>query len=352
MIRVLIADDSATARQLLRTLIELDPDLELAGEARDGEEAVRLALELEPDVITMDLMMPRISGFDAIRAIRAAGGPPVIVVSSALDPEDGERTFSALELGAVSVQAKPHGLPDRDPRAAALLAELEAVGGEGKPRPGVVPPVPTAVERRDQQRVQAVGIAASTGGPLALLELLRSLGRHVPVPILVVQHITPGFLEGMAAWLERSSGVPVMLASDGMRASPGIFMAPDGHHLLLGRRGVLRLEGGSPGELHRPSADRLFRSMAETAGAGGVGVILTGMGNDGAAGLAELHRRGGLVLAQDRESSVVWGMPGAAVAAGAVDEVLPIASLGMRLRQILTPGGGTAGGKGGKDHGG
>jgi len=335
MIRVLVADDSATARQLLEMLIEMDPELELAGEARDGEEAVRLALELDPDVVTMDLMMPRVSGYDAIRTIRAAGGPPVIVVSSALDPGDGGRVFAALELGAVSVQSKPHGLPDRDPRAAALLAELKAVATERQAGPRDVVTDRAVSGKGEGRVVRVVGLAASTGGPLVLLRVLRALGPNVPVPVLVVQHITPGFLEGMAAWLERSSGVGVALAQDGERARPGVFMAPDGRHLLLGPGLILRLDRGAGAELHRPSADRLFQSMADAVGGEGVGVVLTGMGRDGAAGLEAFHRQGGLVLAQDRGSSVVWGMPGAAVAAGAVDEVLPLDGIGPRLRRIL-----------------
>ncbi|NIA11601.1 MAG: chemotaxis-specific protein-glutamate methyltransferase CheB [Nitrospiraceae bacterium] len=336
MIRVLIADDSPTARTLLSMLIEDDPDLELAGVAENGEEAVKLALKLEPDVVTMDLVMPGLSGFDAIRALKAAGGPPVIVVSSALDPRDEGSVFAALELGAVSAQAKPRGLPETDRAAAALLEEIKAVAMRPQER---APQAPLGVARTigsEGRIVRVAGIAASTGGPQAVQTVLSSLGRHVGVPVLVVQHIAPGFLTGMAAWLAVTTSLAVVIAEDGMRAERGkVYLAPDGAHMTLSPGSVLHLDTKGLPEAHRPSADPLFESLASVAGRSAVGVVLTGMGSDGTRGLGALHRRGGWIIAEDQNSSVVWGMPGSAVKAGAVDEVLPLKRIGPRLAQLI-----------------
>ncbi len=337
MIRVLVADDSPTARKLLSMLIQSDPSLELAGLAENGEEAVKLALELEPDVVTMDLIMPVLSGFDAIRALKRAGGPPVIVVSGALDPGDEQRVFEALELGAVAVQAKPHGLPDSDATAAALVEEIKAVAAMPSRRAAETFPRMERPAARRHRLVRVAGIAASTGGPQALQTVLSSLGRRLSVPVLVVQHIAPGFLAGMSGWLESTTGLPVVIATDGMRAEPGtVYLAPDGAHMIMGPDAVLRLDRGNTVGSHRPSADPMFASLAEVAGGSAIGVVLTGMGSDGARGLEALHREGGWVIAQDRETSVVWGMPGSAVKAGAVDEVLPIERIGPRLVELVS----------------
>lgn len=335
MIRVLVVDDSETATVLLAALVEADPELELVGVARDGEEGVRLALELVPDVVTMDLMMPRMSGFEAIERLAAAGGPPVIVVSTALSPGDEERVFSAMEMGAVSVQAKPRGMPDRDPRAAALLEEIKAVGRAGRPPQKAAAPA-TVREGPRPKRFEAVGIAASTGGPQAVLTVLAAARPVLTVPVLLVQHIAPGFLPGMVGWMSSRLGMDVEVARDGVAPRPGVvYVAPDGAHLLLARNRRLCLDRESVNGLHRPSADPLFASLGEVLGPRAVGVVLTGMGRDGVEGLETLHRRGGWVLAQDRASSVVWGMPGAAVAAGVVDEVLPLERIGPRLAELL-----------------
>ncbi len=319
-------------------MIENDPDLELAGVAENGEEAVKLALELAPDVVTMDLMMPVLSGFDAIRVLKAAGGPPVIVVSGVLDPRHERSVFAALELGAVSVRAKPHGLPDSDPAAVELLEEIKAVAA--MPRGHVTAKV-SGVRRTAGLRrriIRAVGIAASTGGPQALRAVLSALGRHFSVPVLVVQHMTPGFLSEMAGWLETATGLNVIIAKDGLQARPGaVYLAPDGAHMLLEPDLVLRLDRTGAAGRHRPSADPMFQSLASATDGFSAGVVLSGMGSDGARGIATLHDRGGWVIAQDRASSVVWGMPGSAVQAGAVDEVLPLGRIGPRLVELVNP---------------
>jgi len=278
--------------------------------------------------------MPGFGGFEAIRTLKAAGGPPVIVVSSALDPSDDRRVFAALDLGAVSARAKPRGLPETDPAAAAWLEEIKAVAVR------VLEPAPAAPSGATAGRkgctIRVAGIAASTGGPQALRLVLSSLGRHFPVPVLVVQHIAPGFLTGMAGWLAATTGLSVLIAEDGMRAEPGnVYLAPDGAHMTLESGTVLHIDSKGTRGTHRPSADPMFESLAATAGCSAVGVVLTGMGSDGTHGLEALHRRGGWIIAQDRESSIVWGMPGSAVDVGAVDEVLPLSRIGSRLAQLV-----------------
>ncbi len=345
MIRVLVVDDSPTARKLLAAIVQSDPELELVGTAVDGEEALRLIVEHRPDVVTLDLMMPRMSGYEVLARLKETGGPPVIVVSSGLSVHDEVRVFQAMEMGAASVQSKPTGLPDQDPRARFLLQEIRAIGYSTRSPASPAPPLQTRPDPLSRRNgVRAVGITASTGGPQALLEVLRPLEGRLQVPVLVVQHIAPGFLNGMARWLgQMLPGLEVAIAGEEMLAAAGmVLLAPDGAHLRVGRGGRVHLDRERGGCSHLPAADPLFSSLARVYGRHAVGVVLTGMGRDGVEGLGELYRRGGYVIAQDRESSVVWGMPGAAVAAGVVHEELPLERIGPRLVELLGEGAGAA----------
>ena len=348
MLRVLVVDDSEVARRLLADVLGRDGGLEVVGEAASGAEALRLTARLRPDVITMDVQMPGMDGLETTRRIMEQHPAPIVVVSGGHDPGDLTHSVRALDAGAVAALRKPRG--PADPGFAAQAAELVGtvkLMAEVKVfrrRPAAAPPggplprSPADDAPRGRHRAELVAVGASTGGPAALATILRGLPVTTPVPILVVQHITPGFDAALASWLDETIPLPVRLALDGQLPRPGeVVIAPAGTHLGLSRAGRVELRKGPPLGGHRPSATHLFASVAQVFGPRAVGVILTGMGNDGAAGLLELRRAGGTTLAQDEASCVVAGMPAAAVAAGAVDQVVPLDELAARIAAAWSP---------------
>jgi len=316
-IRCLIADDSPAFRAVLRRILERAPDLEVAGEAADGQEAVEQVLALRPDVVTLDVQMPRLGGLEALREIMRVAPTPVVVLSAAVGAPQS-LSFEALRLGAVDVLAKPRGDGEAFERDAEdLRTALRAVAGlvlAGR-RHGATPrpPPPPAVAPR---AAAAVGIAASTGGPAALARILASLPQGYPLPVLVVQHIAPGFERGLVSWLASIAPVPVKLAEDGERVGAGVYVGPDGRHLAV-RAGRVRLDDGPPVNGFRPSGTPLFASLAREYGPRSAGIVLSGMGDDGAEGLLYLRRAGGFTAAQGPASSIVYGMPRAALETGA-----------------------------------
>jgi len=334
-IRVLVADDSATVRAWLTAALERDAGIEVVGAATDGREAVQLAETLAPDVITMDVHMPRLDGLAATREIMARCPTPIVVVSSTVDATDVEATLRVLETGAVAAIARPtdeRGAADLV-RTVRLMADVKVVR-----RTERRPPIQRPAHRRVAQPtdgVDVVGVAASTGGPSAFFRLLTMLPASMTTPILLVQHLSAGFLDGFVAWLSTASDRAVCIAESGLRPARGtVYVAPDDLHLGVGLNGALRLSPRDPIGGFRPSADFLFETLGMHLGPRAVGVMLTGMGTDGVAGLRALHDAGGTTLAQDRASSAVYGMPGAAHAAGAVDHVLPLDSIAPVLNDL------------------
>jgi two-component system chemotaxis response regulator CheB len=325
MPRVLIVDDSPTARELIAGILGHDPEIEIIGQATNGEEAVRMTQELRPDVLTVDIHMPLMSGLEATQKIMSTCPTPIVIVSASTLVHDVEWAMNALQLGALTLLLKPPG-PDAanyDAAARELVETVKAMAGvkvvgrrprEAAPakRPQLAP-VATATPR-------AIAIAASTGGPPAIQQVLRELPADFPAPILVVQHIASGFTEGFVSWLDTALPLRVKAAEQNERLRPGVvYVAPEDRHLGAAGSGCVALSSDEPIGGFRPSATFLFDSVGRVYKEASVGIILTGMGSDGVEGLKILRAEGGHVIAQDEASCVVYGMPGAAKQAGVVD---------------------------------
>jgi two-component system chemotaxis response regulator CheB len=357
-IRVLVVEDSPTVRHHIQEVLSSDPDVEVAGTAGDGRTAIELTMRTRPDVITMDLMLPGVSGLAATEHIMAHHPTPILVVSSADNRAEMFSTCDALAAGAVDVLDKPNGT-DIDTgwelrlRAAVkLLARVPVIthprarlsplrqgaSPPGPARAAAVPndgaaPATAAGARGSERRCAVVAIGASTGGPGAVVDLLRALPRDFAPPILIVQHISAPFAATFVDWLGGQVGRRAVTASDGDPVAAGngrVIMAPPDRHLVV-RHGRLRLTDDPERHSCRPSIDTLLESVAREYGGLAAGCVLTGMGRDGAAGLLELRRSGGLTFAQDEVTSVVYGMPREAVALGAAQAVLPPAEIGRQL---------------------
>jgi two-component system chemotaxis response regulator CheB len=330
-IRVLVADDSELFRELISRVVAAEPGFDVVAVASDGNAAAALARSLRPDVITMDLNMPDADGFSGIARIMAETPTPILVLTANPAETVG---FRALSLGALDILEKPQAHTDLDEYGQLLRSRLRLLAGvkvirhlRGL-RERHAPPARAAV------RPELVAIGASLGGPRALAAVLRALPPDFPVPIAVVQHIADGFTEGLATWLASESRLAVHEAREGERLQPGlVLLAPSGRHLVVGD-GVARLSDAPPVDTFRPSVTPLFASAARAYGARAVGVLLTGMGRDGAEGLRAIKEAGGPTLAQDEATSAVFGMPRAAIELGAVDRVLPLDEIPRALVEL------------------
>lgn len=341
MIRCLVVDDSPSFRKLLRQLLTPEAGFEVVGEAGDGDEALALCNALVPDVMTLDVHMPGRGGYEVIREVMGSPRPvPILVITAAANEASDQVAIQALSLGALEVLAKPHAADEagRAEEAENLRTAVRVVAGI-RPITRFASPAdvkPPAVEGAPPR---CVGIAASTGGPPALAKILGGLSADFPAPILVVQHIAKGFTAGLVQWLDEATSLRVKVAEQGELLSAGtVYFPPDDLHLLTST-GRVRLSDGARVRGLRPSATVLFTALARDFGAAACGVVLSGMGDDGAPGLKVLHERGGRVLAQDEASSVVWGMPGAAVALGAVHLTLSVDHIAPTLTRLTRPEG-------------
>ncbi len=359
MIRVLVAEDSPTARALLVAMLDADPGIEVIAQASTGLEAVEMAQRLEPDLITMDVQMPELDGLQATERIMLRSPRPIIIVSSQARDADVSLSLDTTRAGALLVLPKPEGpgsghFESDQRQLVAMVKALSHVkvvrrwrGNGAIANPTVQQPRPAARRNAGLSSSRSVGrqpativaIAASTGGPAALKDLLAVLPANFSAPILIVQHIAKGFVDGLAKWLGTDSRLRVAVATNGETPVPGsVYVAPDGFHLEVRstRNDQLRiaLTSSPPVGTFRPSASRLFSSVATAMQDRALAVILTGMGDDGVSGLLEVRRNRGIILAQDEASSVIYGMPREAVRAGVVDEVVPIQSLAGRLVEL------------------
>lgn len=338
MIRLLVVDDSAVVRKLLSEELSRQPGIEVVGTATDPYVARDRIAELRPDVLTLDVEMPRMDGLSFLAKLMKHHPIPVVVVSS-LTPKDSENAMRALELGAVEVVSKPgsqYSIPDvgRD--------LVRAVRSAARARVGVIDGAraarPVAGLRGLSTTHKVLAIGASTGGTQAVAQVLDRLPANTP-GTLIVQHMPGGFTKAFAERLDRSSPMEVREAEDGDIVVPGLaLVAPGGRHLLLQRSGaqyVARIKDGPPVRHQRPSVDVLFGSVARSAGGNAVGVILTGMGSDGAEGLVEMREAGARTVAQDESSCVVFGMPKAAIEAGGAEEVASLDEIPRRIVELL-----------------
>jgi two-component system chemotaxis response regulator CheB len=294
---------------------------------------------IAPDVVTMDVRLPGMQGLEATRHIMSLRPTPIVVVSG-IGSEDVSLTMQALKAGALSVVEKPPASTHQSYEAMAsrlcgqlaIMSEVRVV--RQRPRPSLR--LYKSELRSGPAFYRALGVATSTGGPGALMELFAGLGREFSLPVAVVQHMTPNFMDGFATWLASVSPMPVEVVENRTLMINGhAYLAPCHRHLLVDGA-FLMLDDGIPVGSHRPSADKLFSSMAQSLGPSAIGVLLTGMGEDGAAGLKQLHDSGGYTIAEDETSAVVYGMPAAAVRLGAVIESLPLAEIGARVRELVT----------------
>ncbi|GAW66490.1 chemotaxis protein CheB [Geoanaerobacter pelophilus] len=302
MIRLLVVEDSKTVQKALVAAFEADPELQVVGVAESGEEAVEAAANLKPDLITMDLHLSGMNGLEATRAIMSSSPVPIVIVSGKIDTGDSDLLFRFMEAGVLMVLPKPApvGTPGYRESVASLIHHIKLMS-----------------------EIKVIAIGASTGGPPLLRQILASLPEKLGAAVLVVQHMAVGFTENFVHWLNHHSRMPVRLAADGMVITAGeVYVAPDGCHMEATPAGRISLSCAPPENGVRPSVDALFRSVAQSYGSSAAGIILSGMGKDGAAELKTLKERGGLCIAQDRESSLVFGMPGEAIKIDAVQHVL------------------------------
>ena len=344
MIRVVVAEDSRAQRELLVSILESDPAIRVVGVASNGAEAVEMAVRLRPDLVTMDIHMPVLDGYEATREIMRRAPVPIVIVSSSVRRDDIAHSLEAIQAGALTAVAKPENPASprfEEDRAqlvlmAKAMADVKVVRRWASgARPAARPAVP-ATPAGEPRTTRLVAVAASTGGPAALQKILADLPASFPVPVVVVQHLSRGFIGVLAEWLRGACKLRVKVAEDAELLAAGtVYLAPDDRHLGVSPDGRVALSSGAAVDGFRPSATHLFQSAGAAYGSALLAVILTGMGNDGVRGLREVYAAGARVLAQDEESSVIYGMPGEAVRAGVVHQVLPLSAIGPRLVQTV-----------------
>ena len=345
MIKILIVEDSPVVRAFLVYFLDSDPEIQVIGTANNGIEAIEVVRREKPDIITMDINMPEMNGLEATRRIMESIPVPIVIVTGSYDTTEVATTFSALEAGAVAIVRRPTGIghPEHETtlkelvRTVKLMSEVKVVkrwpAVQRKTSAYVVSP--PAEETHVHPKIQVVAMGASTGGPLALQTVLSGLSWDFPAPVLIVQHIAEGFTLGFAQWLNQKTDLSVHVAGDGERILPKhVYVAPDGFHMGIENAGQIALTRDEPENNLRPSVSYLFRSVANVYGQNAAGVLLTGMGDDGALELKRLKEKGAITLVQDEESSIVFGMPGQAVKLDAATCVLPPEGIAAKLKEL------------------
>lgn len=333
MIKALVVDDSAVMRQHLKHILETDLEIQVVGTSANGLEALSFVQEHKPNVVTMDINMPKMNGHEATRKIMETAPVPIVIVTASYDKNDVEKSFLAMEAGALAIVEKPFGIGHADYDKAAkdlintvkTMSEVKVIKRWPRERLNLAATrTNNSVPKADvHSHCALVAIGASTGGPPVIQTILSGLGRELPVPVVVVQHISKGFIDGLTGWLTLTTGQKTFTASHGEKLCPGrVYFAPDDCHMGVGSDGRIILSKAPPENGLRPSVSHLFRSALEAYGANVVAVLLTGMGKDGANELKLLKDKGAVTIVQDKDSSVVYGMPGEAVSLDAASYVL------------------------------
>ncbi len=347
MIKILIVEDSPVVRDFLTYILSSDPELEVVGTVSNGIEACQAVPRLHPDVVTMDIHMPRMDGFEATRRIMETHPVPIVVISGARQADEVATTFRALEAGALAFQPRPNCIGHADFDAAArelvktvkLMAEVKVVRrwpAARKPKPASDMGAAIAV-KPEVENIKLVAIGASTGGPLVIRTILNGLPPEFPAPVMIVQHMVPEFIPGFVEWLRPIVCLDVRLAAHGETLQAGkVYVAPGGCQTGIGPGGKILLTQDPSWNGHRPSVSYLFRAAAEIFGNEAIGVLLTGMGNDGAAELRLMREKGAVTIAQNEPTSTVFGMPGEAVKLQAATYILPPEQITATLREVVT----------------
>ncbi|KTD09421.1 chemotaxis-specific protein-glutamate methyltransferase CheB [Legionella jamestowniensis] len=345
-IKVLIVDDSKVTTQLLRTVLEEEPNIEVVGCAGDGVEAVRLTKQLRPDLVTMDIFMPNMDGVEATRKIMQHCPTPIIILSSYVSDNESKIVFNALQAGALSIIEKPKRIQGEGfskirrqlINSIKTLANVHVV--PRKLRQELKPTVIQVTKTAAIYNILALG--TSTGGPTALGSILSALPENFPLPVVVVQHIADGFLSGLVSWLQQKSKLVMEIAQDNQTLLPGhVYFAGDGAHLVItkgDRTPVATLEGSAPIDYFKPSITVLFSSLAKNYPGTAIGGLLTGMGRDGAEGLLLMKQANCLTFTQSEATSVVYGMPAAAVSLNATEQILDLEKIPQFLATIISKG--------------
>lgn len=346
-IRVLLVEDSRISLVILKRILQSSPQIKVVGEARNGLEGLALIPEVEPDVICTDLHMPKMDGLEFTSEVIALYPRPILVISASVQEEDTHRVFQLLDAGAVDIFPKPRaGLVANDESVKqALIDKIQILSGVRVLTKRRKPSFQakrletenlSALSFNSLPKPKIVVVGASTGGPQALQELFSQLPSDFPVPVICVQHICLGFLQGLIDWLASSCRLPIQIARSGDMPKPGtIYFPPEQRHLKLDDRGRFICSDAPPLEGHRPAATVTFESVAKFYGRATVGILLSGMGRDGAKGMQEIERSGGFTIAQDEATSVIFGMPKEAIDLGAVKRVLPIQAIAPMLMELL-----------------
>jgi len=333
-IRVLIVDDSALMREALNSILSADPQIEVVGMAKDGDEGVKKALALKPNVITMDLKMPVMGGLEAIEQIMGESPIPIIVVSGM----DVQVIVRALTIGAMDFVPVTQEIE----QIAQSLIEKIKIASRVKPirRLKVKPLAKISLQKKKAEANKVVAIGISTGGPQALQLVLSGLPQDLAAGILVVQHMSAGFMDGLIEWLRLSSAMEVKQASSGEALKAGqIIFAPDNYNMLIDEEGRISLKEDTARRLlHVPSVDEMMKSAAESFGRDTIGVIMTGMGRDGVEGIKAIKKSGGVTIAQDEKTSVVFGMNKQAIDAGCIDRVVPLEKIAEEIIRTVNNG--------------
>lgn len=348
MIRVLVVEDSPVIREFLAHVLSTDPLIRVIGTVSDGKEALEAVVRTKPNVITMDIHMPKMNGLDATRQIMETHPTPVVIVCGSSSAKEATTAFEAIEAGALAVVQRPAAIGHLDHEVSAanliqtvkLMSEVKVVGRWARSRPlrarPAVPPLAAVQARRSPAEVKLIALGASTGGPPAIQAILSKLPKSFPVPLLIVQHMAPGFIQGFVEWLAQTSLLPVHVARQGEPIVPGhVYVAPDEFQMKVGSAGEILLAKEKPQNGHCPSVSYLFRSIATSYGQHAISVLLTGMGKDGAEEMKLMKEKGAVTIAQDRESSVIYGMPGEAIRLGAATYVLSPGGIAAALISLM-----------------